>query len=708
MRAIPATLMPLILAANVASASTDLPPAGRSLFDELTIVETAGRSEQRIPYPFAALLRAIEQRAGTDSLGRPGVAAVLIPLGRSLQRNASPRDPFAHPRIVAAVTGEPRRAEARTGPHLKDRLFLGFQDEAGVIEVISYNEAAGRFEFQVVKDYRPGHEPQVLYANRTVCIACHHNAAPIFSRPSWDETNANPSVARALGAHAPAFHGVRVARGVDIPNAIDDAVARANRIALVQLLWRDGCARATHSSGPAGCRGAALAAALKLRLSASGEVDLDSPSARAELLQPLAGAWKAQWPAGLAEPDPSIANRDPFFGNAQRIDAARELPWAADEIAPGIDPLTLRAPAALWHGDAKGIEHFVRSLAAMLAAADVEALERWLQRLPERDVVRSRIALRCESAALTPQRELRCSAEESAAPAALEGALRFDAGHARGTIARLRVASHSLRGIALDPSVVERRGAQRRVRFQLGPTGPGVRLADGRALDALELEWTDAPDALSYRGELVVKGEFSVVQRALAAMVEDTRAKRSDALSALPFRRAASLRALFDQLGIEGATPCCEAVAALPAPRIEQAQRAHEHSTATPLGLFYRHCGSCHAAPDASPPGFLHGDPATVEASLARCAPRIDYRLAMWGLVPAQRSKVTMPPPSFAASWEKQPPSGDIALMRSHVARLHRSAVPAAPDGAYERLPACRLDPDARPAADTAKEGATR
>ena len=30
------------------------------------------------------------------------------------------------------------------------------------MEVISYNEAAGRFEYQVVKDYRRAARPQVL------------------------------------------------------------------------------------------------------------------------------------------------------------------------------------------------------------------------------------------------------------------------------------------------------------------------------------------------------------------------------------------------------------------------------------------------------------------------------------------------------------------------------------------------------------------
>jgi len=678
------SMMPMLVAAKSVAAATDLPPAGRSLFDELTIVEAGGRSVQRVPYPFAALLRSLESRVGADTLGRSGVAAVLIPVGRSLQRNASLQHPFDHPRIVAAVTGEPRRTGGRAEAFLKDRLFLGFQDEAGVIEVISYNEAAGRFEFQVVKDYRPGREPQVFYARRTVCTACHHNAGPIFSRPSWDETNANPSVARALAARAKEFHGVPVARGVDVPNAIDDAVARANHMGLAQLLWRDGCARAVKAADPAGCRAAALAAALKLRLSASGAVDLASAQARDELAA-LAAAWKAQWPDGLAEPDPSIPNRDPFLGDSQRVAHAVEIPWGADEITPRIDPLTLRAPRGIWYGDAAGIEQFVRRLAAMLAAADVDALDRALQRSSV-ELTRERVELQCAPADGAGRRQVRCAA--ATGEASLEMILRFDGARAAGSIARLQVAASTLREIALTEALIERRGTERRARFHAASPGRAARLADGRALESLELVWGDAPGATTRSVQLLLKNERAVLERALAAIADATRAGRSDAFADLPFRRATTVRALYAQLGIpdapEGNVP------ALPAPRLEPEASARPAGDSAALAPFYRHCGACHAAPDASPPGFLHGDPTSVERSLRRCAARIGYRLAMWRVAPAARNKVPMPPPSFAASWEHAPPAEDLALMRATIARLQQPAA-AKPEAEreYERLPAC-------------------
>ncbi len=148
--------------------------------------------------------------------------AVLIPLGRSLQRNSAAPEFFAYPRAVVAADAEP----AGTGDlYLKDRLYLGYQEKANLLEVISYNEDAGRFEFQVVTDYRAGGTPRIAYANRTLCVACHQNAAPIFSRAVWDETNANPRVAALLASQRKDFHGIPVDRGVDVPNAIDDADA---------------------------------------------------------------------------------------------------------------------------------------------------------------------------------------------------------------------------------------------------------------------------------------------------------------------------------------------------------------------------------------------------------------------------------------------------------------------------------------------------
>jgi hypothetical protein len=215
----------------------DAPPVGRSLFDFVATVEAGGKRIYDVPFPFERLVQRLEQRAGCAPRERCA-KQVLIPLGRSLQRLAAAPEFFKYPRVVAAIDAEPARGD---GPFLKDRIYLGYQEHAGLIEVISYNEAAGRFEFQIVRDYRPGGSPRVIYARRAVCAACHQNLAPVFSLPLWEETNANERVAARLERERPVFYGVPVRRGIDIPDAIDAATGRANRLGVWQRLWSEGC-----------------------------------------------------------------------------------------------------------------------------------------------------------------------------------------------------------------------------------------------------------------------------------------------------------------------------------------------------------------------------------------------------------------------------------------------------------------------------------
>ena len=178
------------------AADVDRAPSahGRSLFDRLLAHEADGTPQ--VPFPFPALLQRVRaQLDGDDPNG--GLAIVLIPLGRSLQRHAAGDvDAFRFPRVVAAVTGEPAPDAPAAHLYLKDRLYLAHHERAEALEVISYNEEAGRFEFQLVLDYRAGATPRVVPANRMLCLACHQNAAPIFSRPSWDETSASPPPSR--------------------------------------------------------------------------------------------------------------------------------------------------------------------------------------------------------------------------------------------------------------------------------------------------------------------------------------------------------------------------------------------------------------------------------------------------------------------------------------------------------------------------------
>ena len=118
--------------AEGATEQPSLPPVGRSLFDFL-VSETRpdGTSVQVIPYPFAALRARIAQRLAAPDGSAAAPKAVLVPLGRSLQRLAAAPDFFKHPRAVVAVDQQPAEVEGASGLLLADRLYLGFQIAVG-------------------------------------------------------------------------------------------------------------------------------------------------------------------------------------------------------------------------------------------------------------------------------------------------------------------------------------------------------------------------------------------------------------------------------------------------------------------------------------------------------------------------------------------------------------------------------------------------
>ncbi len=326
-----------------APTQADLPPLGRSRFDQLI-------GNTPVPFPYARLAQKITAQMQPDAGGLSPLKTTLIPLGRSLQKNAGAPDFFRFPRVVAAADGSNRPGALP----LRDRLFIGYHEKGEVLEIISYNDAAGRFEFQVVRDYAPGKTPQLVYARRSLCLACHQNAAPIFARSLWDETAANPAIARRLRAARRDFYGVKLS-GTDIAYFIDAATERANLFSVWQTLWQQGCGAGETSDH---CRMEAFSAALDY--ARNGRLPA------ADALPTLARNWKIRWPQGLPIPNPDLPNRDPRAA----------LPDAAN------DPLLPRPPLEIWH--APDNTAFIVGLAGMLDAAAVK--QSAVKRLGQRDL----------------------------------------------------------------------------------------------------------------------------------------------------------------------------------------------------------------------------------------------------------------------------------------------------------------------------------
>jgi hypothetical protein len=339
----------LLFIQNPVAAAASEPPRGRSLFDHL--LETADGEDwsYRVPVPFTELINKLERLLAD---GPEGLDKVLIPLGRSLQREAAAPDYFAFPRVVVAVDGQPATSPSDPGVFLRDRLYLGYQEKARVIEVISYNETAGRFEFQVVRNYGPGLTPRVAPAERGLCLSCHQHDGPIWTRPRWEESNSNPAIAERLLEYAPAFHGVPAdlgPRGIRRPEDIYISVLRASLFNAAQVLWQEGCGESID------CRADLLSRALMIRLTGLHQ----HPYPFITLIRhPLL-------PDDVRLPIPLIANRNPLAGSTA--------------ITPELDPLSPR-PLFDWSGisDGKYSLLLVETLAEFLADSEIQSIDHLL------------------------------------------------------------------------------------------------------------------------------------------------------------------------------------------------------------------------------------------------------------------------------------------------------------------------------------------
>jgi hypothetical protein len=677
-------------AVDPARPGPDAPPAGRSLFDFVATVDTGGKRVYDVPFPFERLVERLEARSGCEPRERCA-KQVLIPLGRSLQRLAAAPEFFKYPRAVVTIDAE----SARGGLLLKDRIYLGYQEQAAVIEVISYNEAAGRFEFQIVRDYRRGGSPQVVYARRAVCAACHQNLAPMFSLPLWEETNANERVAARLERERPVFYGVPVRRGVDIPDAIDAATGRANWLGVWQRLWSEGCG----TDGPAAgrCRAAAFTSALQYRLTGERAFDDRTAAWRDHLHATLTREWRARWPGGLAIPNPDIPNRDPLPFPPGREPAGT----AVAHIAASLEPLQPRPPLETWTIDrADMVRRFVAGLAGFIAAADVRALDAHLARRAVRAERRSYDAP-CQMSWTSRWLRFKCASttESAAQRVRLAGRLDRGGGGLSGELNALEAGGGApLEQLEISAGAHDLKTGS----LKLTPASHGMRarLSEGSAVERIEMHWHaadvhlfDGVHTVAANASVHTVDDFALVRDAIAAMANE------GVFAAQPFNRAALLALLFGKLGLPARVWCCSDGSRLPGAVVEAAMPpAPTEGPGKPYAAFYPPCARCHATSERFPPNFLAGTSERVAASMKQCAPRIYARLAMWRMAPAARDKTPMPPPRPSLDATPHGVPASVAGLERSAGELLRAEHGSVPDvaellaGGYEALRSCLPD----------------
>jgi hypothetical protein len=339
----------------------DLPPAGtRSLFDHV-LAQNDG-----LPYPFEKLV-AIIQRGDPDNRAP---LAVMIPDGRSLLKASAD---FHAPRVVFAADYHAPDTPAALGIVPRGQLFLGFVENAHEIEVISYNELAGRYEFQLVQNYCDGCNPHIVYARRAICQTCHQGGSPIFSVRPWQETNGQPEIASKIVAargDAP-YLAVATTQPLSTPERIDELTDIGNFVNVTQRMWLDAC-----GEQGAECRRAMLRAALRF---ANDPPAFDPQHPDAGKLRELQRAVLGT--NTIPVPGNDLASRDPLadtrtLGGRIRAKFTRELDpsqkaksnedlEAFEKLPPlpsDLDPLVPRPPKKLLTADdldgAYGIAQF--------------------------------------------------------------------------------------------------------------------------------------------------------------------------------------------------------------------------------------------------------------------------------------------------------------------------------------------------------------
>ncbi len=324
------------------------PTVGESLFDQLFRVSEDSPDRYAVPYPFGRVVSRLEDALGRSINGDENtVSSVLIPLGRCINRYAASPDFFSHPRIVVAAGSEHHGQEGTRLPFIKDRIFIGYQEMAEAMEVISYNEEAGRFEFQVVSNYAPDRQAEVEYVERAQCTGCHQNAGPIFSRPPWSETDNNPEIFRQLSeVLSDASLGIPVFRGSEAAG-VDSSTNRANLISLFQEFWRGACESDLRSESVR-CRAGLLETVLRYRLQERNRALPASALVTEHLIPVLNRNIREQWSNGISVLSSDVPNRNPVYAGTQaHLDSALELEiprslminWHPENFFRGIEGL---------------------------------------------------------------------------------------------------------------------------------------------------------------------------------------------------------------------------------------------------------------------------------------------------------------------------------------------------------------------------------
>ena len=667
----------------------NMPPVGRSLFDFLTMKESGGGTLiQEVPFPIEHLESLMKNQLTITST--EGVHGVLLPLGRSLQRMASAPDFFRYPRVVMGVAGNPKvRQSTEIAMLLRNRLYIGYNEKANALEILSYNEMAGRFEFQIVHDYGPNMKPSVQYANRSVCLSCHQNQAPIFSDAQWSETNANPEISKRImkamfgsqGFDGKTYGGFPIelskqkdlagntVRDITEPSAIDRTKFVANLIPVNQFLWQKLCDEVDKTpEGSASCRAQTFALAMKMAL--MGKASDNHPvllnSQNKKFIQSLMQSWNHRWPDGLAIPAPSIPDRDPLdetpkgdpFNSSSLSPEVREamsklkVLQTTNVISKEQEPLSVRKPMEIWHAKADANSHlgatgkWIASLGTMLADSDWTQIDQWMLEATKNQKI-EQITAECQLDNAGKKNHLRIS--NCSGSMNLLGSIDWTGdGKITGVLSYLALdwnAAQNLPPACQLPNsdMFQFAGdCVGSVPFNLG----GQIALTGNKIYSYNLQplSTDHPSVRMSDGNRIagLSFDYSGTQKVTVTLkvvrdfqtVQNALNKGGEVFARKPFSRVKVMQLIRKELTgvLSNPKDCCEDTSRMPAAQAE----ADTMAGADPVQIqtvfgssapFIVNCAICHRNSGGFPSNYLYGSTDEVKNQLSQCAERIWFRL---------------------------------------------------------------------------------
>lgn len=555
-------IIAIFLSFLLLSASETL-ASGRSVFDTLFLKSDQGQTEYDIPFPFSKVIDVLEQQLGMSINNDANIAqTALIPLGRCINRYAAAPDFFKYPRIVVAIDSEHYGSGKWEKPFIKDQIFLGYQEKANAIEVISYNEEEGRFDFQMVSNYSAGNTPSVKKIKDDRCTSCHQNNGPIFPRSNWDETELNDQIFKLIG-EAQYGPGYQVSRstGSGAPS-IDQATNRANMFSLFQKVWQDGC-RSNDPFSDTRCRAGLLQMALEHRLQENNRTIIPSKLVTEYVIPLTMENSRLHWPDGILIPSSDINNQNPIsLGEKPHLTSA----------------LSLKQPMSFmikWHP--QNIYRIVQGLGGFIPLTTIRRLDDTLFNTPLR-TASSRINFRgtCrmrrtdktknfnDKSRRSGSISVRCDLTEGALSSgvSLYGDFYIESGLVKSILPLSNMyleSSNFVVGISHRGGRIEDGNGKSSIRLKLFDSRHQLhaRLPSGAIVDGLEISWNTKPptDILFNSGNVVVANitltavaDSGLLDAAIERLIAQADHGRSALFADKPFSGTKMLDALFREL----------------------------------------------------------------------------------------------------------------------------------------------------------------